>query len=127
MKRAPTTSIPDQTIPRDRRRGSRSHPVDLNARENRERAIDVRERGIVGENYYYSSKNPPYWHRAPGSIPELYVREGILDRLGEVNKLLSSFDYELFLFDAYRPVAVQNYFHDDWVPKYLREKFPEWR
>jgi D-alanyl-D-alanine dipeptidase len=126
MQRTSTTPIPDQTIPRDRRRGSRSHPLNLNAPENRERAIDVRGRGIAGENYYFSSKNPPYWHSAPGSIPELFVREGILDRLLLVNKLLLSFDYELFLFDAYRPVEVQNYFHDDWVPKYLREKFPEW-
>lgn len=126
MKHRFSLPIPDQTAARMRRKGARTHPIDLNAPENRERATDVRARGIAGENYYYSETNPPYWHRAPGSIPELYVREGICDRLLSVNARLSPLGYELFLFDAYRPVAVQNYFHDIWVPKYLREKFPDW-
>ena len=126
MKRPTSVPIPDQTAARMRRKGARAHPIDLDAPENQERAIDVRRWGIAGENYYYSEKNPPYWHRAPGSIPELYVREGICDRLLSVNERLASLGYELFLFDAYRPLEVQNYFHDMWVPKYLREKFPEW-
>lgn len=108
------------------RRTTATYPLHLDAPENNERAIDVRLHAISGENYYHREDNPPYWHRAPGSIPELYVREGILARLHKVNELLFVLDYELFLFDAYRPVEVQTYFHDYWVPKYLRKKFPEW-
>jgi D-alanyl-D-alanine dipeptidase len=117
--------IPDMTKLRAKRTAAR-YPLRLDAPENNERAVDVRLNGIMGENYYYREDNPPYWHRAPGSIPELYVREGILARLSKVNDLLSSLGYELFLFDAYRPVEVQTYFHDHWVPEYLRKKFPEW-
>lgn len=91
-----------------------------------EQAVDVRQHGIAGMNYYHHEDNPPYWHRAPGSIPELFVREGILARLLNVNDLLGPLGFELFLFDAYRPLAVQNYFHDEWVPEYLHQKFPEW-
>jgi D-alanyl-D-alanine dipeptidase len=118
--------IPDQSVSRQRRKGARTYPIDLHSSENQERALDVRTRGIAGENYYYGEENPPYLHRAPGSTLALYVREGICDRLLSVNTELAAYDYELFLFDAYRPVEVQNYFHDTWVPKYLREKFPEW-
>ncbi len=118
--------IPDQAIARQRRKGARSYPIDLHAPENVERAVDVRTHGIAGENYYYKEENPPYCHRAPGSIAALYVREGICDRLISVNAELEALDYELFLFDAYRPVEVQNYFHDTWVPQYLREKHPNW-
>lgn len=118
--------IPDLTEARLRRRGSRAHPLRVDSPENSEKAVDARALGIRGENYYHRSDNPPYWHRAPGSVPELYVREGVLRRLCEVNESLKKDGYELFLFDAYRPLEVQNYFHDIWVPKYLREKFPDW-
>ena len=117
--------IPDQTQLR-LRRGARQHPINLGSVENQERALDVRMHGIAGENYYFSTNNPPYMHRAPGSIPELYVRAGILERLLLVNQSLAVLGYELFVFDAYRPVEVQNYFHDVWVPRYLCEKYPEW-
>lgn len=121
-----TRPIPDLNDARMRRVGSRAHPIDLSSPQNKEVAVDARAQGIRGENYYHRKDNPPYWHSAPGAIPELYVRQGVLARLLMVNELLKREGYELFLFDAYRPLEVQNYFHDVWVPKYLREKFPHW-
>lgn len=121
-----TRPIPDLSEARARRLGSRAHPIDLSSPQNKEAALDVLSYGIRGENYYHRRDNPPYWHSAPGAIPELYVREGILARLLSVNESLKKRGYELFLFDAYRPLAVQNYFHDVWVPRYLRKKFPKW-
>jgi D-alanyl-D-alanine dipeptidase len=119
--------IPDMTLLRVKRRGAREHPVDISASENFERAVDVRTVGIAGENYYHrESGNPPYEHRAPCSIPELYVREGLVERLLHANELLASYGYEVFLFDAYRPVEVQNYFFDEWVPSTLRAEHPDW-
>jgi hypothetical protein len=97
--------IPDMTKLRAKRTAAR-YPLRLDAPENNERAVDVRLNGIMGENYYYREDNPPYWHRAPGSIPELYVREGILARLSKVNDLLSSLGYELFLFGSARSSLV---------------------
>ncbi len=121
-----TQPIPILDDARLRRRGSRAHPIDLSSLQNKEVAVDARAHGIRGENYYHRKDNPPYFHSAPGSIPELYVRESVLVRLLAVNESLKKEGYELFLFDAYRPLQVQNYFHDEWVPKYLREKFPNW-
>lgn len=119
--------IPDMTPLRAKRRGARTHPVDLSASENHERAVDARTFGIAGENYYHrEGDNPPYHHRAPHSIPELFVREGVLLRLLRANEILAPYGCELFLFDAYRPVEVQNYFFDEWVPTTLRAEHPEW-
>lgn len=119
--------MPDMTHTREARRGARAHVIDLSAPENRERAVDVRLHGIAGENYYHREEgNPPYHHRAPGSIPALLVREGLLGRLLEANTLLAPHGLELYLFDAYRPVEVQNYFFDHWVPSVLRKENPQW-
>ncbi len=118
--------IPDMSALRERSRGARAHPLDLNAPENQEKGRDVREYDIAGKNYYHREDNPPYMHRAPDAIPELYVREGVLLRLIKVNERLRRLGYELYLFDAYRPVEVQNYFHDFWVPQYLRGLHPDW-
>ena len=118
--------IPDMTEFRERRKGARAYPILLESEENKEKAYDVRAHGIAGDNYYHRVDNPPYFHSAPGSILELYVREGVLKRLLEANSILKEFGAELNLFDAYRPVEVQNYFHDVWVPKYLRELNPDW-
>lgn len=118
-------SIPNQTELRARR-GARKHPIDLESKENKEGAVNILLHGLAGENYYYHADNPPYWHVAPGSISELYVREGVLERLQKVNAFLLPLGYELYVFDAYRPVEVQTYFHDVWVPAYLRQKYPDW-
>ncbi len=119
-------SIPDMSLSRERSRGARQHPLDIYSLENQEKAHDVREYDIAGDNYYHREDNPPYMHRAPNSIPELYVREGVLSRLIKVNERLRRFGCELYLFDAYRPVLVQNYFHDVWVPQYLRDVHADW-
>lgn len=117
--------IPDQTNIRNMV-GARKHPIDLSSSENGEPARDLLEYGIAGENYYFRRDNPPYFHRAPGAIAELYVRAGILDRLIRINTLLRARGLELYVFDAYRPVEVQTYFHDEWVPNFLRDTHPDW-
>ena len=119
------TPIPNQTQLRTLR-GVRQYPLDLESEENKEPAVDILHSGIAGENYYHRKDNPPYWHTAPGSIGELYVRTGILKRLRLVNETLHKMGYELYVFDAYRPVEVQTYFHDVWVPNYLRVQHPDW-
>ena len=117
--------IPDLSQIRGRR-GARQHPIDLESIEDTEPSVNILLHGVAGENYYYSENNPPYMHRAPGAMPELYVREGVLARLLLVNKKLSPLGIELFVFDAYRPAEVQTYFHDVWVPKYLHQVHPDW-
>ncbi len=119
------TPIPDQQAIRATR-GYRAHPILLASDENQELALDLLLHGIAGENYYAHEHNPPYFHAAPGAIKELYVREGVFQRLMRVNSSLAKIDLELYVFDAYRPPEVQNYFHDVWVPAFLKKRNPEW-
>jgi D-alanyl-D-alanine dipeptidase len=117
--------IPDQSEVRARRAGCRSLPI---ARENvhfGEPLVDIRARGIAGENYYWSPRNPPYWQRIEGSIPGLWLRRSVAERLAAVNATLKSAGLELFVFDAWRPRDVQAYFHDVWMPAQLARHRPE--
>ncbi len=89
-----------------------------------ERCVEVRDLGIAGANHYNIEQNPPYYLRVPGSIPDLYVRRSVADRLREVNSRLLEVGLELFVFDAWRPQAIQRYFHDVWFPQWLKARKP---
>jgi D-alanyl-D-alanine dipeptidase len=89
-----------------------------------EPCVDVRDVGIAGANHYNIEQNPPYYLRVPGSTPDLYVRRSVATRLHEVNVRLSAIGLELFLYDAWRPQAIQRYFHDVWFPEWLQARNP---
>jgi D-alanyl-D-alanine dipeptidase len=80
--------------------------------------------GLAGQNWYAHARNPPYYAIIPGAIDRLYLRQGAAERLREVNARLAEAGLELFLFDAWRPQAVQAYFHDCWLPAELRKRKP---
>ena len=118
--------IPNMDNLKEIARGARKHPMDLTAPEQFEAARNLLEYDIDGKNYYHRYDNPPYFHRAPHSLEELYVREGVLLRLIKVNERLRRHNLELHVFDAYRPVELQNYFFDEWVPNEIRKQHPDW-
>ena len=90
-------------------------------------ALDVGEldHGLVGRNHYAHAQNPPYWRAIPGSVDALWLREGVARRLAKVDARLRAEGLSLFLYDAWRPRAVQAYFHDVWFPAELRRRRPE--
>lgn len=119
-----TRPIPHLAAPRARRQGYRGHPI---ARSNvlyGEPMVEVRSLGIAGENHYYGPRNPPYWRRIDGAVPDLALRRSVGDRLARVNARLAGAGLELFVFDAWRPKAVQAYFHDVWMPAELQRRDP---
>lgn len=117
--------IPDQAAARTARQGFRTKvPLDTAAALDREPLIDSRTLGLAGENFYFSPNNPPYWRRIDGAIPDLLVRQSVGEKLAAVNARLNAAGLELFLFDAYRPRAVQAYFHDVWTPAELQRRDP---
>ncbi|MFH1455224.1 MAG: M15 family metallopeptidase [bacterium] len=101
--------------------------IKLNDKSERysEKLVDINEYNIRGINYYNNKNNPPYYHSIPGSISELFLRESVAKKLVLINEKLSSFGVEVFVLDAFRPLAVQNYFYFDWVPNYLKSVYPE--
>lgn len=90
-----------------------------------EGCVEIRSLGLAGYNHYSSAFNPPYHQRIPGSIAELFVRQSVGDKLRGVNARLAGAGIELYLFDAWRPQAVQRHFHDVWFPAWLGKRQPE--
>ena len=116
--------IPDQTQARANKAGARALPIARGARQGNEPLVDLTALGIAGENYYHAPRNPPYWRRIDGSIAQLLARRGVAEKLASINARLAAFDLELFVFDAWRPRAVQRYFHDVWMPAELTARDP---
>lgn len=117
--------IPDQMAARQAREGFRTRiAIDIGNPLFAEPLGDIRDLGLAGENFYFSPRNPPYWQRIKGSVPELLVRSSVGHKLATVNRRLQSEGLELFLFDAWRPRAVQAWFHDNWTPRELQRRDP---
>lgn len=124
----PLQALRDKPIPKDISTGAkvgyRSTPILTGGAANAEPLVDARAYGLPGANHYAHERNAPYYAVIPGSIEQLYVREGVAKKLQHVNTQLGAANLELFLFDAWRPQSVQAYFHDRWLPAELRKRKP---
>jgi D-alanyl-D-alanine dipeptidase len=119
------TPVPDMKPVRARLRSPRRPPPDpADARFN-EPLVNIAELGVSGASYYAGSRNPPYYHPAPGAVAEVLVREGVGRLLTQVNARIAPVGLELFLFDGWRPTEVQAYFHDQWLPAEMRRRLPD--
>lgn len=117
--------IRDQGVAREARKGFRGRIAIL--RDNAlfgEAVVEARAVGLAGENFYAGSRNPPYWHRVEGATDRLWLRRTVAEKLSRVNARAAQAGLELFLFDAWRPRAVQAYFHDVWMPRELQRRDP---
>lgn len=103
----------------------RAHPIDPAHALHADPMVDLAEYGIAGANHYHATHNPPYHADITGSIPALRARRSVAQRLARVNDRLAAYGLEIWVFDAWRPIAVQNHFHDHWMPDYLRRARPE--
>jgi zinc D-Ala-D-Ala dipeptidase len=118
-------TLRERAIPGEARRsGYRSIPIDFDGAANAEILVEAKAYDLAGANFYASAHNPPYYHPIPGAIDRLLLRQGAAERLAGVNAKLATADLELFLYDAWRPQAVQIYFHDHWFPNELRKRNP---
>ena len=123
-----TRPLGDQAPLRAARKGFRSRIAI--ARDNSlfgEPVVEARDMGLKGENFYAGTRNPPYWRRIDGAVDQLWLRQSVAQRLARVNARVGAAGLELFLFDAWRPRAVQAYFHDVWMPRELQRRDPALR
>ena len=89
-----------------------------------EGCVDVRDHGLRGHNFYNARHNPPYNLSVPGSIPDLLLRQSVVDRLCLVDRRLAGAGLGLYILDAWRPQAIQRFFHDVWFPEWLSDRSP---
>lgn len=79
---------------------------------------------LAGRNFYSRTDNPPYHGRIPGSTDRILVRTGVLERLVAANARLLPAGLELYLYDGWRPMAVQHHIRSAWLPEYLKRLDP---
>jgi zinc D-Ala-D-Ala dipeptidase len=120
-----TRPLPGLNPLRITQQGYRDWPIDDTGSANSEQLLPAGRFGVCGRNHYAHDANPPYWARAEGAVDALLVREGVGVRLAAVDARLKPRGLKLFLYDAWRPLAVQAYFHDVWMPAELRRRRPE--
>lgn len=119
------TPVADMKPVRARLRLARRPPPDPADPRFNEPLVNIRDLGVAGASYYAGDRNPPYYHPAPGAITAVLVREGVGRLLVQVNARVAPAGLELFVFDGWRPRAVQAYFHDQWLPGEMRRRLPD--
>lgn len=107
------------------RRSYRDWPIDESALLHAQALVAAAEFGLAGRNHYAHDQNPPYWRRAPGAIDALLLRPGVGERLASVDKRLITQGLKLYLYDAWRPRAVQAYFYEQWTPREIARRRPD--
>lgn len=122
LKQRPVPSSAEALVRKDGYR--RSTPIDWSGACVKESCVEVRELGLRGVNFYSSPLNPPYYLSVPGSIEQLWLRESVARKLVDVDAQLADIGVALWLFDAWRPQAIQRFFHDVWFPQWLTARMP---
>ena len=116
--------IPSQDEVRARWKNYRAYPIDKTHALHGEALAALGDFGVNGENFYFADNNPPYWERAGGAIAQLVARRSVVEKLGRVNERIAPHGLALHVYDAWRPTAVQAYFHDIWMPRELSKRDP---
>jgi D-alanyl-D-alanine dipeptidase len=119
------TPLPDFTNARQTLRAAAVTSINVTDPRNPEPLIALEACGVKGSNYYASDRNPPYFHRAPGAIDQLFLRRSVVGKLVKINEVLAADGLSLHVHDGWRPLAVQAYFHDVWVPRELTRRRPD--
>ena len=117
-------AIPPLLEARWRRVDYRSYSVDTSSNYFGEELIDITTLGIRGRNYYNRKDNPPYFESIPGSLSGLYLRASVARKLAGVDRRLHDLGLSVFVHDALRPIEVQKFFHDTWMPARVRKRYP---
>ncbi len=117
--------VPSSVEALERKRGYREQvPIAFDRPLAREPCVEGSVHGLAGANHYNTPLNPPYYLIVPGSIPQLFLRRSVAAKLAAINLRLKPLGLELWLFDAWRPQAIQRFFHDVWFPDWLRARNP---
>lgn len=90
----------------------------------RDPLVRVGDYSVANESFYarIDGGNSPYNTRIDGSLPEVWCRKLVAEKLGKVNQCLRAFGKELFVWDAYRPIATQQGLWSHWEGEALRKK-----
>lgn len=88
-------------------------PVDLTDSRAQEPLVDLSVYGIAGHGFYARDDgfNAPYRRAFPSARAQVRARRTVAERLSKVDAFLKVSGLELFVFNGYRPLALQ---HELW-------------
>jgi len=94
-------------------------PVDLDLAQSSEPLVDLAEYGIAANSYYArrDGLNAPYFRPLASETNEIFVRQGVAERMDQANRLLASLGIELYALSGYRPLAVQTELWEFFIEK----------
>lgn len=118
------TVVPDQSAARLRKERFRTIAI---KETDTAPLVEAASVGLLGRNHYAHADNPPYWRAIDGAVDALWLRAQVVEKLARIDAALAPDGLRLFLLDAWRPRAVQAYFHDVWMPARLRAARPDLR
>jgi zinc D-Ala-D-Ala dipeptidase len=84
-------------------------PVDLDDARAADPLVRLGDLGISGESFYAreDGDNWPYRAKIEGSLRHLWCRRLVAEKLRRANQFLETKGFELYVWDAYRPIACQ--------------------
>lgn len=107
-------------------------PIDSNNPLFNEPLVAIHQYGLAGQSYY-SRKNPGTVDPVKGVSEEPYLRKTVVEKLAQINSLLTKdkyianhfkFKVELFIQEGYRSPELQRILYEKSFPKLLREQYP---
>lgn len=83
--------------------------ISLDAPEGKEPLVMLKDYGIACESFYarHDGKNRPYCRSIEGALDDVWLRQGVAEKLCNVNRRLEKFNVEVFVFNGYRPIECQ--------------------
>src|ERR1700674_1173189 len=84
-------------------------PIVLSDPRGKDPLVRPRDFGVACESFYARTdgQNWPYHSKIKGSLPDVWCRGLVAEKLKRVNGNLRPYDAELFVWDAYRPIDTQ--------------------
>jgi D-alanyl-D-alanine dipeptidase len=84
-------------------------PIDNGDPRGAESLVKLAEYDVASEAFYARTdgQNLPYRRPIEGSLPDVWVRRGVAEKLAAINVKLRPIGVEIFVWDGYRPVTTQ--------------------
>lgn len=130
-----TQPIPDMSSLRTDKKGYRQHALLLSdSPRNAEPLIMIENYGIAGQSYY-SRPNKVTGQPLEQVNAQVYVRQGIAERLAEINRTLQASAevaellggrVELYVDEGFRSANLQQQLYEQLIPALIRKQNPDW-
>lgn len=126
--------IPDQSFARSAKAGYRSYPILADGIRAHEPLVDIETLGIAGQSYY-SRPNSATGEPVAGVASAILVRQGIAEKLAEINYALQESSeiralfgrpVELYVDEGYRSLQLQHELYENVFPRLIRKANPDW-